>query len=57
MTGSCARSADGNHGRSMIVFDSDEQAKAAAETARATLPAGGPVEIVSIDVYEVVAHR
>jgi hypothetical protein len=40
----------------MIVFDTEEQAKAAAESARANIPADGPVEIVSIDVYEVVAH-
>ena len=56
VTGSFARSADGNHGRSMVVFDSEEQAKAAAENARANIPAEAPVEIVSIEVYEVVAH-
>lgn len=56
VTGSFARSADGNHGRSMVVFDTEEQANAAVENARASIPADGPVEIVSIDVYEVVAH-
>lgn len=56
VTGSFARSADGNHGRSMVVFDTEEQAKAAAENARAKIPAGGPVEIISIEVYKVVAH-
>ncbi len=56
VTGSFARSADGKNGRSMVMFDTEEQAKAAAESARATIPADGPVEIVSIDVYEVVAH-
>lgn len=56
VTGSFARSADGSHGRSMVVFDTEEQAKAAAENARANIPADGPVEIVSIEVYEVVAH-
>ena len=56
VTGSFARSADGNHGRSMIVFDTEEHAKAAAENARANIPADGRVEIVSIEVYEVVAH-
>ena len=56
VTGTYARSADGKHGRSMVVFDTEEQAKAAAETARANIPTGGPVEIVSLEVYEVVAH-
>jgi hypothetical protein len=56
VTGSFARSADGKHGRSMVVFDTEAQAKAAAESARANIPSEGPVEIVSIDVYEVVAH-
>ena len=56
VTGSFARSPDGKHGRSMIVFDTEEQAKAAAENARASIPADGRVEIVSIEVYEVVAH-
>ncbi len=40
----------------MLVFETEEQAKAAAENARASIPADGPVEIVSIEVYEVVAH-
>ena len=56
VTGSFARSADGDHGRSLVVFDTEEQARAAAESARANIPADGPVEIVSIEVYEVVAH-
>ena len=56
VTGSFARSADGNNGRSMILFETEEQAKAGAENARANIPADGPVELVSIDVYEVVAH-
>ena len=56
VSGAFARSADGKHGRSMVLFETEEEAKAAAEMARANIPAGGPVEIVSIDVYEVVAH-
>ena len=56
VSGSFARSADGNHGRSMVLFESEEQAKAATEKARAAIPAGAPVEIVSLEVYEVVAH-
>jgi hypothetical protein len=56
VTGSFVRSPDGNNGRSMVLFETEEQAKAAADTARSNIPAGGPVEIVSIEVYEVVAH-
>jgi hypothetical protein len=56
VSGSFARSADGKNGRSMVVFDTEEQAKSAVEIARANIPAGGPVEVVSIEVYEVVAH-
>ena len=56
VSGAFARSVDGNHGRSMIVFDTEEQANAAAEKARATIPADARVEIVSLEVYEVVAH-
>ena len=56
VTGSFVRSADGNHGRSLVVFDTEDQAKAAAENARASIPADGPVDVVSIEVYEVVAH-
>ena len=56
VTGSFACSVDGSQGRSMIVFDTEEHAKAAVENARATIPADGRVEIVSIEVYEVVAH-
>ena len=57
VTGSFARSADGRNGRSMILFETEEQAKAARETAKASVPANGPVEIVAIDVFGVVAHR
>jgi len=45
---------DGNRGRSMVVFDSEEAARAAAEQVRA-MPAEF-VTIDSVDVHEVVAH-
>lgn len=38
VTGSFARSADGNHGRSMAVFETEEQAKAAAANALGQYP-------------------
>lgn len=56
VTGSFARSADGKAGRSMVLFETEEQAKAAVENVRTKLPASGPVEIVSLEVFEVVAH-
>lgn len=56
VTGSFARSADGNNGRSIVVYETEDQARAATERARAAIPADGPVEVVSLEVYEVVAH-
>lgn len=50
------RSPDGTTGRSMIVFESEETAKAVAATAKDQMPADAPVRIISLDVYEVVAR-
>ena len=50
-----ARSSDGTRGRSMLVFESEEAAKAVAATAGDRMPADAPIKIVSIDVFEVVA--
>ncbi len=49
------RSADGTTGRSMIVFESEEAAKAVAATAGDRIPADGPITLVSVELYEVVA--
>ena len=56
VSGTWARSADGTHGQSLIIFESEEAAKAAAEWAAAGPPPGGPVTFVSADVFEVLAQ-
>jgi heme-degrading monooxygenase HmoA len=45
---------EANQGRSLIVFESEEAARAAAENMRGNMP--DPVTLDSIDVLEVVAH-
>jgi ribosomal protein L35AE/L33A len=46
---------DGNQGRSMVMFESEEAAKAAVDRVRA-MPESEFVTIDSVDVHEVVAH-
>ncbi|MEZ4503453.1 MAG: hypothetical protein R3C39_12570 [Dehalococcoidia bacterium] len=57
VSGTFARSADGSAGRSIIVFESEEAARALAERAPAMIPADGPTEVNSLEVFEVVDHR
>ena len=54
--GTWTRSTDGTQGRSLLVFESEEAAKAAAESARVGPPPGAPVTFVSAEVFEVVAQ-
>jgi heme-degrading monooxygenase HmoA len=56
VSGVFARSADGTAGRSMVVFDDEQAAKAAAERAPGMIPSDGPTELVSMDVFELVAQ-
>jgi hypothetical protein len=56
VSGTVAWSSDGERGRSMILFESEDQAKAALERAVANMPADSPIEIESAEVCEVVAH-
>ena len=49
-----ARSADGTGGRSMVLFESEEAAKAVAARAGDLMPADAPIKIISLDVLEVV---
>jgi heme-degrading monooxygenase HmoA len=56
VSGAFTRSADGTSGRSMLLFESEEAAKAVAANARTLLGENPPVELVSLDVYEVVAN-
>ena len=50
------RSSDGDTGRGVIVFDSEEHARAAAERAATETVAGRPVKFESVEVVEVVAE-
>ncbi|HUF33703.1 MAG TPA: hypothetical protein VMN58_10910 [Acidimicrobiales bacterium] len=56
VSGTFTRSPDGKNGRSMVLFETEEAAETAAANARASIPDDAPVEITSIEVYEVVAH-
>lgn len=53
VAGYWTRSADGSNGRSMLVFDSEEAARAAAQGLSAGIPQG--VTFESAEVREVVA--
>jgi hypothetical protein len=50
------RSRDGETGRGVIVFDSEEHARAAAERAAMTTTEGRPVRFEGAEVVEVVAE-
>ena len=49
-------SLDDGTGRGIVVFESEEAARAAAEQIRANPPAGDAVTIDSVEVGEVVGH-
>ena len=49
------RSADGTGGRSMVVFETEEAAKAVAARAPEMMPADSPITLVSLEIMEVVA--
>jgi hypothetical protein len=56
VSGTWARSADGTRGQSLILFESEDAAKAAAERAATGPPPGAPVTFVSAEVFEVLAQ-
>jgi len=56
VSGTVAWSTDGERGRSMVLFESADEAKSALEGALANMPADSPIEIESVEVCEVVAH-
>src|SRR4029078_10903419 len=49
-------SLDDGAGRGIVVFESEEAARAAAEQIRANPPAGDAVTIDSVEIGEVVGH-
>ena len=57
VSGTWARSADGKHGHSMVLFESKEAAEAAATNLQQQgPPPGAPVKIAYVQVYEVLAQ-
>ena len=56
VSGTVAWSTDGERGRSMVLFESEDEATSALERALANLPADSPIEVESAEVCEVVAH-
>lgn len=49
-------SLDESHGRGIVVYESEDAARAAAEMIRANSPAGDAVTVDSVEVGEVVAR-
>jgi hypothetical protein len=54
--GTWCRSADGTRGHSVVLFESEATAKAAAARAAQGPPPDAPVRFVSADVFEVLAQ-
>jgi hypothetical protein len=55
-SGYWARAVDADSGHSLLLFDSEDNARAAAKEIAAGPPPGAPVSFVSVTVCEVVAH-
>ena len=56
VSGTWARSEDGTRGQSVLIFESEETARAAAERAPTGPPPGAAVTFVSVEVFEVLAQ-
>jgi hypothetical protein len=56
ISGTWCRSADGTRAHSLVLFESEATAKAAAERLAQGPPPGAPVRVVSADVFEVLAQ-
>jgi hypothetical protein len=56
VSGTWFRSADGKTGHSLLLYESDEAARGAAERAGQGPPPGMPITFVSAEVFEVVAQ-
>ena len=54
VSGTWARSADGKQGRSVVIFETEETAKATLEAVTKGLPANGPVKILTTIVLPVI---
>ncbi len=56
VSGAIAWSTDRERGRSMILFETEDAAKAALEVALGSIPADAPLEVESADVCAVITH-
>ena len=56
VSGTWARSVDGTRGHSLVIFESEDAAKAALEQAKQGPPPGAPVKILYAETYEVLAQ-
>ena len=56
VSGTWMRSLDGLHTRSLILYEDEESASAAADRARQGPPPGAPTRFVSAEVFEVMAQ-
>lgn len=56
ISGTWVRALEGTRGRSILLFESEETARACAERAMQGPPPGAPVKMISADVYEVVTQ-
>ena len=56
VSGTWMRSQDGRHTRSLILYESEQTAKAAATRAAEGPPPGAPTKFVSGEVFEVMAQ-
>jgi hypothetical protein len=55
--GNWLRALEGDRGTSVLLFDSEEAARAAAERIRSEgPPRGAPVDLEAVDAYEVLAQ-
>jgi hypothetical protein len=56
VSGVIARSLDHTAGRSIMIFETEEAARAVADNALSAIPADGPTEVITLEVFEVVAQ-
>lgn len=56
VSGTWCRSADGTRAQSMLLFESETTAQAAAARLAQGPPPGAPVRVASVDTFEVVAQ-
>ena len=56
VSGTWCRSVDGTRAQSLVLFESEATAKAAAERLAHGPPPGAPVRVLSADVFEVLAQ-